>query len=93
MPSSLRGHYVFVRSDSSFDPIISQLLPGVSFDLDTYRVSFDLVFQAQMGTADWALSLTELPVQNVFRVTRNMCVKGSFSRIDLPVPSDAPRYK
>ena len=43
MPSILRAHDVFVHSGSPFDPIFSQLLPGVSVDLDTYKVYFDYV--------------------------------------------------
>ena len=60
---------MFVHSGSPFDPITSQLLPVVSVYLDTNKVSFDyLRFEAQMGTADWALALSdELLVQDVFR--------------------------
>ena len=54
---------------SAFDPIVSQLVPGVSVDLDTKKVSFDYmyVFKAQVGTPDWALAVSELPVQDVCR--------------------------
>ena len=47
-------------------PIVSQLLPGVNVGLHIYKVSFDQVFEAEMGTADWTL-LSELHVQDVFR--------------------------
>ena len=46
MPSSLRGHDMFVQreSGSPFDPIISQLHQGTSVDHDTYKlVSFDVL--------------------------------------------------
>ena len=43
MPSILRALDVFMYSGSPFDPIVSQLLPGVSVDLDTYKVYFDYV--------------------------------------------------
>ena len=65
MPSSLSGHDVFVHSGPPFDTIVSQLLPGVSGDLDTYKDSFDYFFEGQMGTADWTHALSELPLQDV----------------------------
>lgn len=60
VPSSLTCHDVFVHSGSPSDPIFSQLLRGVSVDLDTYKVYFDYVFEAQMGMAYWALALSVL---------------------------------
>lgn len=45
MPSSLRGHDVFLHSSSPFGPIVSQLLPGVNVDLHTCKVPFDHVFE------------------------------------------------
>lgn len=38
-----------------------------SQDLDTYKVSFDYIFEEQMGMANWALSLGKLSVQDVLR--------------------------
>ena len=60
MSSSLRGHDEFVHSGSPFDLIVSQLLPGVSVDFDTYKVSFDYVFEVLIETANLALALSEL---------------------------------
>ena len=36
MPSSLKGHDVFMHGGSPFGPIVSQLLPRVNVDLHTY---------------------------------------------------------
>jgi len=62
MPSSLGRPGCVVHAGFSFCPIVSQLLPGVNVDLHTYKVSFDRVFEAEMGTADWTLALSELSV-------------------------------
>ena len=67
MPSSFNGQDVFVHGGFPFGPIASQLLPGVRVDPHTYKISFDYVFEVQIGTADWALALSEHPVQDVFR--------------------------
>lgn len=56
---------MFVHGGSPF-LIIRQLLPEVNVDLHTYKVSFAHIFESQMGTADWALALSELPVSDVF---------------------------
>ena len=56
-----------MHSCSPFGLIVSQLLPGVDVNLRTYKVPFLNVFEAQMGTASWALALSKLPVQDVFQ--------------------------
>ena len=68
LPCSLRAHDVFVHSGSPFDLIVSHLLSGVSIDLGIYKVSFDYIFEAQMGIANWALALSKLLYRMSFRM-------------------------
>ena len=67
MPSSLRGQDVVVHAGSPFfGPIGSRLFPGVNVGLHIYKISFDQVFEAEMGPPSWTL-VSALPVQDVFR--------------------------
>ena len=50
VPSSLRGHGVFVHGGSPFGSIVSQLLPGVNVDRHTSEVSLHHVFEEQIST-------------------------------------------